>query len=226
MLSVSAIMPTRGRREWAMKAVHCFLNQTYPNKQLLILDDLDDRSFPKGSADLPPSGSFVYPNPEIKRPNIGCKRNKLNGLAGGDIIMHFDSDDWSDPGRMAHQVQQLESSGMAVTGSSSIYFIAEERRQAWKYTYPMKRPLGTTLAYWREYWLRNPFPDCQVGEDNSFAQKAIGANQIYLEDAASLFVARVHSGNSSVKRPTGAAWKSVPLTAIPAGFFKEDSNGI
>src|SRR5688572_15862161 len=43
-----AVMPTRGRVAFAKHALESFHSQTYPNKQLIILDDADDRSFPEG----------------------------------------------------------------------------------------------------------------------------------------------------------------------------------
>ena len=42
---ISAIMPTRGRQAYAIDAVSCFRCQTYPDKELIILDDADNPSF-------------------------------------------------------------------------------------------------------------------------------------------------------------------------------------
>jgi hypothetical protein len=47
---VSAIMPTRARPQFAREAVDLFLAQTWPNKELVILDDEEHPSFPSGIA--------------------------------------------------------------------------------------------------------------------------------------------------------------------------------
>ena len=40
---VSCIMPTYNRRPFVPKAIEYFLRQDYPNRELIILDDGDDR---------------------------------------------------------------------------------------------------------------------------------------------------------------------------------------
>ena len=44
---VSAIMPARGRPAMAAAAVECWRRQTWPNTELLILDDADCPAFPE-----------------------------------------------------------------------------------------------------------------------------------------------------------------------------------
>ena len=48
---VSCIMPTADRRRFVPRAVHQFLAQDYPNKELVILDD-DTSNFGGGQAIL------------------------------------------------------------------------------------------------------------------------------------------------------------------------------
>src|SRR5678816_1480647 len=114
---VSAIMPTRGRREFAEKAVVSFLSQTYQNKELIIFDDADDPSF-----DLKkwPNGIHYYRT--TQRFTVGAKRNICCELANGELIVHWDSDDWSRSGRIELQVQLLEESGLSVVGFKSLAF--------------------------------------------------------------------------------------------------------
>ena len=40
---VSCVMPTHNRRDFILTAIDCFLNQTYPEKELVIVDDGSDR---------------------------------------------------------------------------------------------------------------------------------------------------------------------------------------
>ena len=43
---ISAIMPTRSRPPLSQVALDCFLAQTYEPRELVIIDDEDDPSFP------------------------------------------------------------------------------------------------------------------------------------------------------------------------------------
>ncbi len=85
------------------RAVNCFHSQTYENKQLLILGDGFEKYKDQG-VDVWPLSGFEKPR------SIGALRNLANGLSEGDILAHFDSDDWSHPNRVAEQVSLLTSS--------------------------------------------------------------------------------------------------------------------
>src|SRR6185503_427098 len=127
---VSAVMPTRGRVALARLAVDCFLSQTYSDKELVILDDYDEPSFPDGIT----HPLVRYFRTENIRYQIPIKRNRVNALANGAVIFHLDSDDWSAPDRMALQVSRLEMTGKAMTGFHTLLFHEEQTGQAWKYT--------------------------------------------------------------------------------------------
>ena len=64
-------------------------------------------------------------------PEIGAKRNYGCERAAGDVIAHWDDDDYSAPERLADQVQRLLESGKAVTGFHSMRFTDGVRW--WKY---------------------------------------------------------------------------------------------
>src|SRR6185503_11310823 len=139
-------MPTRGRRVWANQALKCFLAQTYEHKDLIILDDEDNPSFPI---------SPKYPNVAHillkERMSIPDKRNMAARVATGDIIWHLDSDDWSAPNRMKEQVNLLEESGKALVGYHSLIF-HDETRGAWYFKGHQGYPMGTSQCYRKYFW--------------------------------------------------------------------------
>lgn len=188
---VSAIMPTRGRPQFAARAVECFLAQTWPEKQLVIVDDGDCRSF----ARIPEHEDIQY-NLMTRHLTIGAKRNIACSRAAGDVIMHWDDDDWSAPGRMTDQVNRLLEAGAPITGYHSMLFSDGARR--WKFTASSRHyALGTSLCYTRRFWETHPFPDKNVGEDNAVVSRASG---IVCVDAGDLMIATIHDGNTSEKR--------------------------
>lgn len=219
MKTVSAIMPTRGRPEFAEKALHSFLEQSYPMKQLIILDDSDDPSFRDGSLPtLMEWEQITYAR--ISGLNIPSKRNLCCASATGEIIMHFDSDDWSAKERMADQVARLEDSQKQVTGYHSMLFYHVEKQSAFKYHGAKWYAIGTSLTYFRSWWEKHPFPeDKTIGEDNAIVAIAHNSGQLTSVDAGDMLVARIHAGNSSPKDLNGTNFIPAPMVQLPRGFF-------
>src|SRR5262249_51867830 len=86
---VSCIMPTLKRRRFVPRAIEYFLRQDHPAKELVILDDGSDPV-----ADLiPEHPAIVYRRLE-HRLVLGAKRNMACEMARGEIIAHWDDDDW------------------------------------------------------------------------------------------------------------------------------------
>src|SRR5687767_1929483 len=188
MLTISAIMPTRGRREYAQRALESFLSQTYP-AELVILDDAADLSFPSG---------VNYPQVQYHvsaSRSIAEKRNECCRLAKGDVIVHFDSDDWSAPTRIADQVKLLEESGKAVLGFCTVLFYDQQTRRAYRWGNDDRISIaGTSLCYKRDWAIAHPFafePGFKWGEDNAFKDTAKIAKQLIVVPGGSLIVAGI-----------------------------------
>ena len=88
-----------------------------------------------------------------KKLTIGAKRNRLNKLARGDIIVCMDDDDYYPPDRVIHAVTSLqENPGCKIAGASEMYLNFVDRREIW-----LSGPFGpnhatnNTMAYWRSY---------------------------------------------------------------------------
>lgn len=216
---VSAIMPTRGRQAFARWAVECFLAQTYPHTELVILDDLNDRSFPRGTEDLPHGKARIIYLMHTTR-SIPDKRNLCIQLAKGDTIAHFDSDDWSAPERLMDQVQRLDASAKQVTGYHSILFHDAAAGYWAKYCNDAHYAVGTSLCYRKAWAVAHPFRSVaglpNVGEDNDFKERARQHGELISVDGGALMVARVHDDNTN---PTRSHLKNTysyrPVTVTP-----------
>lgn len=216
MTLVSAVMPTRGRREYAAMAVQDFLAQTWPEKELIILDDPDKPSFEVSPESL--GGNIRYMMADKKR-GIADKRNILCRAVAGAVIVHFDSDDWSAPTRIECQMEFMEREKKAVCGFRRMYFWQEAARQAWIYNGAADYVLGTSLMFRRSWWAHNHWDvRFKVGSDNIFVTKAHHARQLAVSPATDLMVARNHSDNTNVRR-YGVKWKKVDSAALPPAFF-------
>lgn len=200
---VSCIMPTADRRAFIPRAVQAFLAQDYPALELVVLDDGADPV-----QDLLPADPRIRYLRGRSRQSIGDKRNAACDAAAGELIFHWDDDDWYPPGRVRRQVEAMRARGAGLSGTSRLHFLDRDAGEAWLYTYAgQERPwvAGATLGYWKRLWAQKPFPAMAVGEDNSFLRAAHRAGVADLEDPW-LCVASIHSGNTSRKATSGAYW--------------------
>jgi len=195
---VTCLCLTRNRRTWLPKAIACFQKQTYPQAELLILADGQD------VRELLPDDDRVRLIHLSEVRTIGEKRNFGCGRAQGDVICHWDDDDWSAPGRLADQIPRLN--GIAVTGYNAMRFTDGGRW--WRYQGTSDYALGTSLCYLRSWWQAHPFKACNVGEDNVFVNMARSERAILSVDAGELMHATIHPNNTSPRHIT-ANW--IPL---------------
>ena len=207
---VSCIMPTANRRGMVPSSIALFQRQTHPNRELIILDDGTD-----AVADLVPRDvriRYVRIPPGLP---LGAKRNRACELAAGDVIVHWDDDDWYPPDRIARQVATLANGG-AACGTSRLFFQDTAQLRAWEYSYrssDRKWVAGSTLAYRRSAWERNRFREVQVGEDAYFVWGLDGASIVDLDDP-SLCVAAVHGANTSPKVTSAVYWRALEPSAV------------
>lgn len=207
---VTCVMLTAERRAFVPQAVRTFLAQDYPHRELLVVDD-----GPEAVGDLLPDDPRVRHLRLDGTHSIGAKRNLGAEAARGELIAHWDDDDWYAPHRLHAQVEALTASGAALSGVASPRFWAPAADRAWQYVYPPDgRPwvCGATLCYWREAWRQRPFQDVHVGEDSTFVWAHAPEAVVALQDE-SLFVGIIHPGNTSPKRTSGRRWR--PIAAAP-----------
>ncbi len=162
---VSCIMPTADRRRFVPLSIRNFLAQDYPNKELLILDDGKD-----SVADLMPRDSRIRYLRMNQKQTLGAKRNECIKASQGDLIMHWDDDDWSAPHRIRCQVEALLQGGAELCGLRQMLFHDLNTGHTWLYSYPTSQRLwltGGSLLYTRDFWQRAPFPNIQVGDFGS-----------------------------------------------------------
>ena len=208
---VSCIMPTSDRRAFVPQAIRCFLRQDYGRRELVVLDDGRD---PIGDL-VPDDPRIVYRRLE-ERMLIGDKRNVACELARGDVIAHWDDDDWSAPHRLAYQVSELERHGADVCGTRRMLYLQPSHGRAWLLELPARqrrRLMGGTLCYRKAIWSRRPFLPLANGEDVRFLHGAHARNALALEDHR-FYVGLMHAANTSPKDTTDSRWCRRPLAEV------------
>jgi O-antigen biosynthesis protein len=167
-------------------------------RELLIISDGED------VRDLLPNDPSIRLVHVAERRTIGEKRNVGCGFATGEVICHWDDDDWSEPKRLEDQITRLVVTNAAVTGYHSMRFT--DGSKWWKYEGQKVYALGTSLCYRKAWWERHQFPAKNVGEDNAFVSLASAENQLVSADAGAMMWASIHVGNTS-PRMLGKNWR-------------------
>ena len=173
---VTAIMPTRERPEFALQAVRYFLSQDYPNKELVVLED----GTPSLAGRLPDDPRIRYVATGAAPRSIGAMRNEACRLAHGDIVAHWDDDDWYGPERLTRQVAAIRAGEADITALRGSLMLDLAAWRFWRCRPDLHRRLfvrdvhGGTLVYRRRVWEEKAqFPDRSLAEDAVFLDQAV-----------------------------------------------------
>jgi len=212
---VSCIMPTCNREGLIPVALKCFLSQDWPDKELVVIDDgaVKVEGLVK---QLVPDAVYIY---LAEKQVIGVKRNLACEAAGGEVICHFNDDDWSAAGRVSDQVMRLLEYGKQMTGYHSITYW--NGMKAYRYVSPVPQyALGTTMCYQKSFWHTHRFPAKDYAEDNDLVYKARDERQLIAVDARQMMIVRSHElCTSSPERLRLSTWPEVPRESLPREFF-------
>jgi glycosyltransferase involved in cell wall biosynthesis len=217
---VSCIMPTANRQKYIPLAVHYFLNQSYRDAELVIIDDGKESIKPL----LPDHHriKYFYSDPLGK---IGLKRNYACDKAEGEIIMHWDDDDFYGQEWISRSLTALETSKADICGLNEILFFSPVQNKYWRYADTEGERLwlsGATMAYHKSWWEKHPFKDIQIGEDNDYTWNN-GAT-IFAHDYTDGFVATLHAHNTTLKPFENSNLKKHGVVHMDLGVIRAVDN--
>ena len=216
---VSCIMPTKDRRKFIPNAIEYFLKQTYKNKELIIIDD----GFDKVKDLIPNNINIKYVYLDVEQ-SIGAKRNYANSIATGNIIMHWDDDDWMADEWIEIQVHALTNLKADITGIQNVFYYNLDEETSYYYSFPQSfEPwiLGGSLCYYKYVWQKYPFLCINIGEDSAFLKNTKDFN-IIPHTNNQCYVGIIHSRNTSFKSiKDNSYWKTINKNSM--FFFPFDT---
>ncbi len=196
---VTCIMPTCDRRAFIPLALENFRRQDYPHKELVIVDDGGDAI-----------GDLVINQPDVRyirlamRTTIGGKRNLACRQPRGQIIAHWDDDDWYAPDRLRYQVAPIMAGEADLTGLVGDYVLELPSGHFWTTLPHLHRRMfvgdvhGGTLVY-RGSLLESGirYPETNLAEDAALIRQAASRRQRLLRLAnPGVFVYVRHGSNA------------------------------
>jgi glycosyltransferase involved in cell wall biosynthesis len=160
-------MPTYNRRRFVPQSLQYYLQQDYPNRELIIIDDGTD-----AIEDLTEGMSGVRYVRLPSRTSIGAKRNLACRQAQGEIIAHWDDDDWYSPDRLRYQVAPILAGEADMTGLKNVFVLDLPAGDFWTTNPQLHKQMfvgdvhGGTLVYRKDLLqggLR--YPEINLAED-------------------------------------------------------------
>ena len=195
---VSCIMPTADRRHLVPEAIRLFLAQDYPKKELVVLDDGED-----SIADLIPNHRDIRYLRLDGRHSVGAKRNLACSAARGDLVAHWDDDDWYAPWRLSYQVAEIVRSGADLCGLARMLFFDPGGSASVGICLPGgcdAGRYGATFCYRKRVWRENPFPDVTSCDDTLFIGNLSGARLRTLP-RVEMYVGLIYGANGIKTHP-------------------------
>ncbi len=213
---VSCIMPTRNRRRFIPMALRCFERQDYPRRELIVVDDGED-----DISDLIPDHPAIRYLRLCGRHTVGAKRNRACEAALGEIIVHWDDDDWYGPTRLADQVAPLIADRADITALAMRHVLTLEPFQTWRCPPKLHARLHFrdlcpgTIAFGRHLWSRRGYPNRNCAEDVAFLRGLPATSRFHRLDREDLFICLRHGENTWIMptdpRQSPGKWQKVSI---------------
>lgn len=218
---VSVCTPTFNRRPFIPFIIKCFENQTYPREKMewIIVDDGTDKI-----EDLVAHLPYVKYIRYEEKLTLGKKRNIMNELSKGDIIVYMDDDDYYPPERVKHAVEKLRESKALCAGSSEMFIYFKHIQKMYKFgPYGPKHSTAATFAFKRQLLSQTKFNEEACLAEEKFFLKNYTIPFVQLDSMKTILVFS-HNQNSFDKKEL---LKQLPNPYIheshlqPSDFVKE-----
>lgn len=195
---VSALLVTKDRPFAAIKSIECFLSQTYPNKEMIIIDEGGNK-LQKEVQKLNEPTILYYRND--KETSLGKLRNRSINLAKGEYICQWDDDDLFHPRRIEYQI------GVCLNYSADACFLLREMvlvdgkkslaisdNRLWEGTIMAKK----SSVFHYPHWAR--------GEDYPAVRLLVNKRKVVALDYPELYIYTIHGNNTWDKKHMTQLW--------------------
>jgi glycosyltransferase involved in cell wall biosynthesis len=199
---ISVICPTYNRLSMHEPLCSIFQSQTYPDKELWVLDDSPRPStFFEKCADR--QVHYIH---SPQKQHIGAKRNQLVAMATGQVIAHFDDDDFYAANYLTSMVEALiaQDADFVKLSSWNERRLRDGHRRVFDARHQVHGNMwgwGFSFMYRRSVAAHVSFPNQNLGEDYIFVQalQARGLKTVQVDGGTEWVEHVLHGRNASRK---------------------------
>ena len=191
MTTVSCLCITRGKYEHLKRALDCFVAQTWPEKEIVLVWQTME----------PQTHDFLYRWGQgirfVQAPpgtTLGEMRNMSVAAATGKIICCWDDDDWHAPTRIEEQVDYLTTREAAACMLRRWMMVDEVGGRA--FISPRRHWEGSMVCYRDLQVFREGYAPLRQGEDTDLLRRMIRREKIVTMDRPELYAYIHHGGNT------------------------------
>jgi glycosyltransferase involved in cell wall biosynthesis len=211
---VTCMCVTRNRVPLLRRSIQCFLQQTYPDRELVVVYESDDEETRAFLAALGESSVHPVEVPADPRITLGTLRNIALRAGTGKYVAQWDDDDWHSPMRLAEQMGAIQDTG--VRGCLIARWTLYDCRTARAYISNVRPWEGSIVV---ERAVVPPYPDLPKREDTPVVEELIRQGQIILLDQPELYIYTYHGMNTW----DGNHWKRILRRSVPLGAEMSDA---
>jgi mannosyltransferase OCH1-like enzyme/GT2 family glycosyltransferase len=200
---ISCLCVTRDRVEQLKRVIECFKNQTYTNKELLIVCDQDDLATLAFVAQLDDVDIRHHVVSTHEKKNLGQLRNLSIELSNGDYFCQWDDDDWYHPSRLSLQLEFCQKNQKSASVLPRWFIYSDVHDKA--YLSNIRLWEGSVLCHKNAFDSSNIYSQSSRGEETPMIRHLLTKDELAVVDAPSLYLYWHGGGNT---------WDSAHFDAI------------
>lgn len=192
---ISALCVTRAKPDLLHRAISCFLNQTYENKELIVVHDSDDL-LTKDFVENFKQNLMIsfYEVEKTKNVTLGYLRNYAIEKSNGEYVCQWDDDDWYHIARIEYLYETISMSGLpaAIMTQWLIFDSINNKayvshKRLWEGSLICKKNIIQNIGY----------DNHNIGEDTNLVLRLEKEDKLYhINDTPNLYVYIYHAKNT------------------------------
>lgn len=193
---ISCLCVTHKKPEMLKRVVNCFYNQSYGNKQMVIVYEDFDISTHEFIIDQKFDNAVKIVRIDSSQGKIplGELRNISIRESDGEYVCQWDDDDWFDPDRLATQMQFIQKNGKPACILSRWIVFDSQTKKA--YISNQRLWEGSILCR-KDSMVEKPYPALHKGEDSTVIEYLHQNNKLHIVDnMPELYIYISHENNT------------------------------
>jgi len=191
---ISCLCVTHNTLSQLERAIECFEAQTYPNKELLVLYESDNRYVRQMAGGQPREQVYFVEVPAAPKLTLGELRNIAVDQCNGEYFCQWDDDDWYARNRLQVQMDAITQSRKPA--SMLLYWLMFDSMDKSAYLSPFRLWEGSILCRKSIITPTCNYASLVKGEDTILLGNLLSSNSIFPIINPALYIYVFHGENT------------------------------